>query len=221
MTTITPTSKNISRSLLFVSAFIFTSVIMSAPSEAKADALYRQLGIGSSGPDVSILQTFLAGDSSLYPEGLVTNYFGTMTAAAVSKFQTRNNIPSVGYVGPVTLSALNKQISTNTDNTDVSAPVVSNVKIAVNSNTANISWNTNELSYGTLYYSTTPLSMYEQGRSVIVDGTRATTGTSLRDSPSITISGLQPDMKYYYIISSVDAFGNVNITWPATFLTAF
>ena len=49
-------------------------IIMSAPFLASADALYRQLSIGMSGSDVSSLQTFLATDSTIYPQGLVTGH---------------------------------------------------------------------------------------------------------------------------------------------------
>ena len=51
---------------------------------------------GSTGEDVTRLQQFLALDPSIYPEGLVTGYFGTLTEAAVARWQTRHNIVSSG-----------------------------------------------------------------------------------------------------------------------------
>lgn len=74
----------------------------------------RTLKRGSSGDDVSRLQAFLARDSSLYPEGLVTGYYGALTEIAVQKFQCKNNIvcsgtpDSTGYgvTGPRTAALL-------------------------------------------------------------------------------------------------------------------
>jgi len=81
------------------------------PVITHADMLDRQLGIGMSGADVSSLQMFLARDSSIYPEGLVTGYFGPLTEAAVSNFQNHNGIDPIGRVGPVTLPVLNFRIT--------------------------------------------------------------------------------------------------------------
>ena len=65
---------------------------------------------GSKGDQVTLLQTLLAADASLYPEGLVTGFFGPMTRRALQRFQSRNSLESVGFVGPRTREALNKWI---------------------------------------------------------------------------------------------------------------
>jgi len=70
--------------------------------------LARQLDQGSKGEDVSILQNFLASFDHVYPEKLVTGYYGSLTANAVSAFQGIHGIPSIGRVGPMTLEKLNK-----------------------------------------------------------------------------------------------------------------
>lgn len=56
--------------------------------------------------EVSKLQQFLLKDSAIYPEGLVTGYFGSLTEAAVKRWQTKSGIQSVGSVGPVTREAI-------------------------------------------------------------------------------------------------------------------
>ena len=74
----------------------------------------RSLKIGSSGDDVTRLQQFLARDPSVYPEGNVTGYYGSLTQAAVQRWQTKYNIVSsgtpestgFGVVGPRTASAI-------------------------------------------------------------------------------------------------------------------
>jgi len=47
------------------------------------------LTVGSTGTDVTNLQTVLKSDASVYPEGLVTGYFGALTKAAVVRFQEK------------------------------------------------------------------------------------------------------------------------------------
>lgn len=62
----------------------------------------RDLTIGSTGSDVTALQTWLIGKGYAIPAG-ATGYFGTQTQAAVAAFQTANGImPTAGYFGPVT-----------------------------------------------------------------------------------------------------------------------
>ncbi len=58
------------------------------------------------GGDVSRLQTYLATNPVLYPEGLVTGFYGPATAQAIRRYQTQNNIPVTGNVGPQTLEMI-------------------------------------------------------------------------------------------------------------------
>lgn len=77
---------------------------------AELTSLLRQ---GSSGDQVTILQALLAADSSVYPEGLITGYFGAATARAVKRFQKGRGLEQVGNVGPKTLAELKKHLSDN------------------------------------------------------------------------------------------------------------
>ena len=65
----------------------------------------RNLTIGSTGDDVTALQTLLAslGLLSTSPTG----YFGPKTAKAVADYQTLHKLPAVGSVGPLTKTFLN------------------------------------------------------------------------------------------------------------------
>ena len=69
------------------------------------------LSIGSSGEEVKVLQKLLAGDLSLYPEGLVTGFFGPLTELAVKRLQAKLKIDQVGAVGPQTLAKLNELLA--------------------------------------------------------------------------------------------------------------
>ena len=87
---------------------IATQVIMVS---GISDIIKRQLVLGSSGPDVKLLQKLLSKDSSIYPEGYSTGYFGILTQKAVQKFQEKQGIASVGspgygQVGPKTKAKL-------------------------------------------------------------------------------------------------------------------
>src|SRR3989344_4126949 len=64
--------------------------------------------------NVTRLQTFLATNSSIYPEGRITGYFGPATIRAVQRWQKAHNIVSsgnpdstgYGYVGRKTRAAM-------------------------------------------------------------------------------------------------------------------
>jgi len=70
--------------------FIFTTSeeIMLKLIEYKAE-LTKDLKIGDRETEVEILQTWLAKDPKIYPEALVTGFFGTLTQAAVIRFQQK------------------------------------------------------------------------------------------------------------------------------------
>lgn len=61
----------------------------------------------SRGNDVKLLQKFLK-VYGVYPEGLITGYFGSLTEAAVKRFQKKEVINAVGMVGPKTRSRILK-----------------------------------------------------------------------------------------------------------------
>lgn len=87
---------------------LFTSFLLVAPLLVTA-AFERDLSLGSKGSDVTELQQYLARDKALYPESVITGYFGNLTKAAVIRFQEREKIsPAVGYVGPKTRARLNQ-----------------------------------------------------------------------------------------------------------------
>jgi peptidoglycan hydrolase-like protein with peptidoglycan-binding domain len=195
------------------------------PSVSRADTLYRQLSTGMSGADVSALQTFLAQDRTIYPQGLITGYYGYLTQAAVSNFQSRNGIATAGRVGPATLPVLNLQMangmggSSNVNSTGA-APSIMNVSINSSRNDASINWITNEYAKGMVYYSANPLITYERENSVDVSGNTAQSDMNYRTSQNVSIQGLQSGTTYYYLIYTTDEQGNVSVTWPSSFQTS-
>lgn len=130
-----------------VAAYIGISLLaFSIATPTYAQALTRELQLGMTGGDISTLQTFLATDTSIYPQGLITGYFGSLTKAAVARFQSRNGISAVGRVGPITLSAINALLGNGTvGNGDKSGPIISNVMIMNNWNSGY--WNQNQTNW--------------------------------------------------------------------------
>lgn len=68
-------------------------------------ALHKQ----SRGNGVKLLQQFLK-LYGVYPEGLITGYFGSLTESAVKKFQRKESIDAVGIVGPKTRARIKEII---------------------------------------------------------------------------------------------------------------
>lgn len=198
---------------------VTAAVIMMAPSATHADMINRQLQLGMSGSDVSLVQTFLAKDATLYPQGLVTGYFGFLTKSAVSNFQSRNGIDPVGRIGPATLPVINSQMANGMNTNTGSAPVIYNVGVNTNRNNVTVNWTTNEVTKGVVYYSTSPLVTYERENSVDVSGYTAMTDSNFHSAQNVQISNLQANTTYYYLIYTTNQAGIVSVTWPSSFQT--
>ncbi|MCR4306738.1 MAG: peptidoglycan-binding protein, partial [Candidatus Yonathbacteria bacterium] len=89
-------------------------------SSASSVVFTTTLGKGSGGADVTALQTYLAKDPSLYPEGTISGYYGSLTESAVKRFQAKHSIVSsgtplttgYGVLGPKTRATLNALLAT-------------------------------------------------------------------------------------------------------------
>ncbi len=78
----------------------------------------RDLTIGSTGADVTALQTWLIAKGFSIPAG-ATGYFGTQTQAAVAAYQAANAItPAAGYFGPITRAAVAANGGSTTTSTE-------------------------------------------------------------------------------------------------------
>ena len=73
--------------------------------------LINQLRIGMTSEEVKRLQEILATDPEVYPEGLITGYFGRLTEKAVKMFQKKVCLEQVGLVGPKTLAKINELLT--------------------------------------------------------------------------------------------------------------
>lgn len=90
---------------LSVVSFLFVAIVV----QAQIYSFNSNLTIGSTGPDVVALQTFLESqDNLVMPYGVPKGYFGNLTRNALSKYQVSVGItPAVGYFGPLTRAKVN------------------------------------------------------------------------------------------------------------------
>lgn len=79
--------------------------------------LLRDVGPGSTGEDVRMLQHMLADDTASGFAGTTTGYYGPMTAQAMMRFQANNSIASStsGVVGPLTRGFLERRCGKGLD----------------------------------------------------------------------------------------------------------
>lgn len=217
-----------SRFSLRMGTLVLAAVVMVTPLFVSAEVLYRQLDPGATGSDVVALQTFLAQDATLYPQGLITGYFGSLTKSAVARFQTRNGIASVGRVGPITLSSLNVQMGNISNGSrDVYAPLITSVNTSAGISSASVNWTTSDLARGKVYYSTSPIRLsntFDQtGINFVeptVSGILAFNDAGVRTAQTVNISNLTPNTTYFYLVEALDTANNTSITLPAYFHTS-
>ena len=96
----------------YQNTFIVDAGILEFSDKEEVILLFAELQIGSVGPEVELLQTFLK-EQGYFDGALVTNYFGPITQRAVLAFQLANDIvdtendTGAGRVGPATLNLVN------------------------------------------------------------------------------------------------------------------
>ena len=201
---------------------IFVVLLLSLVVTQRANAaITTQLDLGSSGINVTALQQFLATNPSIYPEGLVTGFYGNLTKAAVTQFQVNYDLPQVGRVGSLTQAKINNLMLSGLG-LDTTAPTVSNVLVQRNRNSATVSWSTNEPANGQVYYDTKMIQSDEatgHGQQPYISGVSAPNSSGAGYSQSVTIQNLQPNTIYYYLIRSIDNSGNITLILPSFFQT--
>ncbi len=222
-------------SILFGGATMGLFVFFLLGIQSAYAAITSSLDFGDRGSEVTELQTYLATKASIYPSGLVTGYFGSLTQAGVKKFQTTQGIVSTGTpvttgygrVGPLTQAAINAELSgIGSPIGDVYAPTFRSLNVNTDNNGASITWTASEASFGKVYYSTSPISVSNIFDSTgvfsgepVVSGTLAPYDGLAYDTHTVNINNLSPNTTYFYLVVIFDATKNVSITSPASFRT--
>lgn len=226
------------RNIVFLATVFVASLIalvLALPGFAYAAMLTQTLDIGDSNNDVTSLQTYLAMNASYYPSGLVTGYYGPLTAAGVEKFQTAQGIvtsgtpATTGYgrVGPTTLARINFLMGETSANpgSNVSwdtVPVLSVPKVQITNTTATFTWTTNEPTLGEVYWSQAPIVSNEATgprQTPYVSGSLATDAGGYQTNHTVTVSNLEANILYHYLVRGIDSAGNMSMTLPSSFRT--
>ena len=80
---------------------------------------FSGLKVGSRSEEVKNLQEILKDDSTIYPEGLITGYFGLMTEKAIRKIQAKCGLPKTGVIDQDTIKCIfpqNYQVKVSSPN---------------------------------------------------------------------------------------------------------
>lgn len=222
MNTITKKIEVVSIGFLVIVLALFLAHVPVSVSAATFAPLSNQVGPGEQGQNVTNLQTFLASNFYIYPEGRITGYYGSLTTKAVAQFQISYGLPPVGRVGPLTLTKINSIIASGLG-LDISASTIANVSLQKSRTSATINWTTNESAKGKVYYSALPLQLGEATGSfmepVIIGGASNVENQNMLMSQSLTMQNLQPNTLYHYMIVSTDNSGNVSVSVPSSFMT--
>lgn len=194
-------------------------------SFAHAAMLTNTLDLGDSGVNVTSLQTYLATNGTIYPEGLITGYFGPLTQAAVERFQSAqgivtNGTPSTtgyGRVGPTTLARINS-LMTGGQVSSTAVPSMSMPSVQYGPTAATITWNTNQPTTGQIYWSTSPIQANEAtgpNQIPFISGTLALDGGGLQYNHAVTVSNLQTNTTYYYMARVINSTNGITVMWPS------
>lgn len=206
---------------------VFTLVAMvlfvgfpSNSTSAQTTPITASMKIGSRGNEVTKLQTLLAQNPIIYPQGLVTGYFGPLTKEAVVQFQIAANIGVDGIVGPNTRSKLNEYINDGIG-PDFLNPTVYSDSIVTSSNSATITWSTNEPARGYVYYDTVPIRGGDTEDAPYNFTLSGSVASDIGNTTNhvVTLNNLTPNTTYYYHLASIDKYGNATITLKTTFAT--
>ena len=126
------TVANVQAALMGTPSVTTSQVSTSTPSSngpgnaSSCMSISGTLSLGSHGEDVTKLQQFLAQNKSIYPQGLVTGYYGTETEDAVRRYQALHGIVATGTpattgygaVGPSTRGEMEREMETECNSGD-------------------------------------------------------------------------------------------------------
>lgn len=166
---------------VIASGLAAATILIGGVAFAQSAAFSSEMGVGAQSTEVTSLQTWLKNNG--YYSGPVTGYYGSLTKAGVENFQSANGISATGYVGPLTLAALNAKAS-GSSSTSVSAnsSTIAQLEAELNSLLAQIQ--TLEASGGTTSTTvTTPVGTSVALQTSEGAGVNGTLGTSAGTGP--------------------------------------
>src|SRR5258708_1840145 len=94
----------------YIIAAAFSALALAATAGAQNHSFSSDLFVGSSGPDVVSLQSWLISNGYPIPAisaGGARGYFGAQTKSALIGYQTAAGLPANGFFGPLTRAKIN------------------------------------------------------------------------------------------------------------------
>ena len=85
-----------------ISVLLLLSLVITLASFSYYIADAKGVAIGSRSDEVKAIQEILKEDSSIYPEGYVTGYYGSLTENAIKKLQKKCGLPETGILDDAT-----------------------------------------------------------------------------------------------------------------------
>ncbi len=152
-----------------------------------------QIWSSTDGSNYSLLST--AGSRTLNYAVQFSLVQGTRYYYKVATVDASGN---TSFFSPVVSDSANGQ-----GGTDATSPTISNVISTPSTQTATITWDTDELANSTVQYSTSPgVFTSELSQTAVADNSEGVGGHS------VTLTGLTPGATYYYRVVSTDPTGN-------------
>jgi peptidoglycan hydrolase-like protein with peptidoglycan-binding domain len=212
---------------------------------AEAATITASLDVGSRGNEVILLQTYLAQDDDLYPQKLLTGYFGPLTRAAVGRFQCRENIvceeavnisvtttptaSGYGRVGPRTKARLNelmKGMTLTTSSGEVLGASTGNVGGSTDFSAPVMSEEkvTVGSTFATISWITNESAwsqvFYGKAYPFLLTNAAIVKDPSFDTTNGVTIGNLEPNTTYYYVRESADVANNIARSVVMSFTTS-
>lgn len=218
------------------------SIITSTTSITIATPIFtKYLRRGLKNVEIENLQAFLKEFPDIYPEGLLTGYYGELTERAVRKFQKKYGEDDDGKIGPKTRKLLNwriqelltqgagnsgkippgllhalgiqKKIATSTPPIlDTTPPIISDINATdIASTTTSIVWTTNEVADSLVSYATSSPIASENKTEI--------SNSSYVTNHNIGLIDLTASTTYYYMITSKDSSNNTATSTEYLFTT--
>ena len=204
-----------------IGSLVFAVVFATMPAFARADFSQisgnTTLKVGSKGADVTSLQQFMASGQDIYPSGLTTGYFGSLSKAAAIQLQLAYDLTPDGIVGRNTINKINNVIGVG-QGMDISAPIIYNFSASPSARSLYINFTSNEPVKTTVFYDTNPISWTDSTMAYGVPMISGATSidNSFSSSKQITLSNLSANSNYYYVVMTTDSSGNISVTSPRT-----
>ncbi len=146
---------------------------------------------------------------------LFVNLSNLVTTHSISLLNLNSSTTHYFIVSSIDVSnneATSTEYSFTTLTPDITAPIISDINSSVSTNTADITWDTDEESDSVVWYSTTtPL--------IVSNNTLYVDSSDLVTDHTISLSGLNASTTHYFIVSSIDVSNNEATSTELSFTT--